>query len=184
MKISNSESKLNWNAISAVANIILAFIALCALVGSQIAISQTNNIIEKQEKHFQELNRPFVVFDPEEIKLAQNGVDREIIVRNIGNTSANGVKFNAYYFDKHDQKQSLINESDVISIGILYPQEYRILLIKDPVPLFEKMKNRIFTFDLSYSFLDKCISYNQSLTANSNTDIRRHAPDEKIEACE
>ena len=172
--------KKNWLKISTISSIVLTIITAIAVIISIVAVHQTNDAIDKTKQQFQELNRPFVVIEP---RVEILGTDANIFIKNIGNTAANDLKIDVYYFDDKQNKQSLLNETDILDTGIVYPKENRTINIKNPSLYLKEMKNKILTISLEYNFFNTCVKYIQSITAISNTS-RQHAPTEYMNVCE
>ena len=166
--------KINWVAISACSTFFLTLLTLYLVMANM-------EIINQSKEQFQELNRPYIVIDQGFGLKELGGNDSMIAIGNIGKIAAKNLVVNVSYNDKNGNRKFLMDE---LSVGTFYPEESRNLIMKNPCNFLNEMQNFTFTIDLSYKYLNQCISYNQTITFNGTCNSpRSHAPDENVETC-
>ena len=148
----------------------------------------TRDSVVQSQKQFIELNRPYVTLsypnsDHTKLFLPVNQILVSALIKNVGKTTALNVRIDAYYNDNNGGKNTLINGADDLEIGLLYPDEDRPFLMKDPGLFVNNMKNHTYTLIITYNFLDKCITLNESFTINDAAHVRRQAPMEISDQC-
>ncbi|RJR31635.1 hypothetical protein C4569_01595 [Candidatus Parcubacteria bacterium] len=188
------KKEYNWTAIAAVSNFITAFctflLAIATVVlawntyesisQSKASITLSKESIQQSEQQFRKLNRPFVTIDN---KLQPEGSDIGVTIKNIGNTSAENVIIKAYFTKKDDlSEQTLINGLPETNIGLLYPEENKIIVILNPALFLGKMSNDQFNIKISYSYINICIEYYWSSNF-TGTNWRLHEIAEKETEC-